>query len=59
MKTHQITINKKTVTAYNDSNVDWVVQGGGHLAANFSKKGGFTMRQAASLYIDTFKNDWE
>lgn len=59
MKTYQITKNQMTVTAYNDSNVEWVVQGGGHSPARFSKKNGFTMKAAASLYIDIFKSEWE
>lgn len=58
MKTHKITKNEMTVNVYNDSNVDWVVQGGGHSIQRFSKKGGFTMKAAASLYIDIFQSDW-
>lgn len=59
MKIHKVEINNKTVTVYNDSNVDWVVQGGGHLPTNFSMINKLTMKHAAELYIRVFANDWD
>ena len=46
------------VTVYNDSNVDWVVQGGGHTVHRFPKNN-FTMKAAWNFYMDIFESTWE
>lgn len=58
MKINNHERNGMKVTAYNDSNVDWVVQGGGHTVHRFPKNK-FTMRSACEFYIDIFESTWE
>ncbi len=58
MRINKITLNNMIVTAYNDSNVEWVVQGGGHTPHRFPKNK-FTMKKACEFYIEIFESVWE
>ncbi|MCP4483727.1 MAG: hypothetical protein GY823_04070 [Flavobacteriaceae bacterium] len=58
MKVHNKQRNGMKVTVYNDSNVDWVVMGGGHTAHRFPCRM-FTMKTAWEFYIDIFESTWE
>ncbi len=51
MKIYTRTINNIKVTAYNDSNVDWVVKAGDMSTQRFPKNK-FTMKEAMKFMAD-------
>lgn len=58
MVIHRRQRGEMKIIVYNDSNVDWVVQGGEHLSMRFDITK-FTMIRAWNHYIDIFEPDWE
>tara|TARA_B100000768_G_scaffold130189_1_gene120776 strand:- start:844 stop:1017 length:174 start_codon:yes stop_codon:yes gene_type:complete len=56
MKIHTKTINGLHITAYNDSNAEWVVQVEGFSTYRFDKRK-FTMKDAMQLMADIFARE--